>query len=106
MQRFTGPLAIGATAVVGFLLVINSTSSAGAAPDGSKIYANNCAACHANGGNIVDPKKPVKGSKVLATKQSFKENLLKPKGSMTAFPQIANNDADLSALYEYCKSLK
>lgn len=76
------------------------------APDGSKIYAENCAACHPKGGNILDPKKAVVGSKTLSTKKVWKDYLLKPHASMPAYPQIANNDADHSALFEYCKSLK
>lgn len=81
-------------------------SSVRAAPNGSDIFKNNCAACHANGGNIVDPKKPLKGSKKLARKTAFKELLSKPVGAMPAFPKIVEDDPSLSALYEYCKSLK
>lgn len=77
-----------------------------AAPDGADIFKNNCAACHANGGNIVDPKKPLKGSKKLASKAVFKELLSKPAGAMPAFPKIVDDDPSLSALYQYCKSLK
>lgn len=88
-------------------LNLNDRTAAGAASDGGKIFSENCAGCHANGGNQLDPKKPVKGSKELATKQGFKDLLNKPKGAMmTPFPQIAKNDADLTALYNYCKSLK
>jgi mono/diheme cytochrome c family protein len=81
-------------------------SSVTAAPNGADIFKNNCAACHANGGNIVDPKKPLKGSKKLATKAVFKDLLSKSAGAMPAFPKIVEDDPSLSALYEYCKSLK
>lgn len=87
-------------------LFFNSGTVASAAPDGSKIFAENCASCHLNGGNIVDPKKPVKGSKSLASKQALKDLLLKSQGAMAPFPKIANSDPDLSALYDYCKSMK
>lgn len=80
--------------------------SVAATPNGADIFKNNCAACHANGGNIVDPKKPVKGSKKLATKAVFKDLLSKPAGAMPAFPKIVEDDPSLSALYDYCKSLK
>lgn len=99
-------LAALAALTASFALLFNAATVANAGPEGSKIFAENCASCHANGGNIVDPKKPVKGSKILASKQTLKDLLLKPKGAMTPFPKIANSDADLSALYDYCKSLK
>jgi cytochrome c6 len=83
-----------------------STHKALAASSGEKLFTANCAACHANGGNIVDPKKPLKGSQKLASKEVFKDLLKKPVGAMPAFANIADSDADLTALYNYCKSLK
>jgi mono/diheme cytochrome c family protein len=80
--------------------------SVSATPSGGDIFKNNCAACHASGGNIVDPKKPLKGSKKLANKEMFKDLLSKPAGAMPAFPKIVEDDPSLSALYDYCKSLK
>lgn len=80
--------------------------AAGPAPNGEKIFTANCASCHAGGGNIVDPTKHLKGSAKLASKDTLKALLLKPVGAMPAFPQIAQNDADLTALLTYCKSLK
>ena len=77
-----------------------------AATTGDKLYTANCAACHQDGQNLMNPKKPVIGSTKLENKQSFKSFLLKPTGAMTPYPAIANNDADVTALYNYCKSLK
>jgi hypothetical protein len=54
----------------------------------------------------MNPKKPVIGSAKLASKQIFKGYLLKPSGAMQPAPAIAGNDTDLTALYDYCKSLK
>ena len=92
------------TAVAGLTLLFSTAVSG--SPDGSKIYADSCNSCHPKGGNILVPKKPVTGSKVLASKKALSDFLLKQNGSMPPYPQIANNDADLTALYEYCKSLK
>jgi len=77
-----------------------------AAPNGEQIFKGNCASCHAGGGNIVDPKKPVKGSAKLASVDKFKEYLLKPSGAMQPAPKIANDAQTLDALYKYCKTLK
>jgi len=54
----------------------------------------------------MNAKKPVIGSAKLANKQIFKAYLLKPTAPMQPAPTIANNDADLTALLDYCKSLK
>jgi hypothetical protein len=54
----------------------------------------------------MNAKKPVIGSARLASKPAFKGYLLKPTAPMQPAPAIANNDADLTALYNYCKSLK
>src|SRR5579884_187050 len=109
-SSFSSTLQIAASIVCilnAALLAANVTSgSAFGAANGEQIFKENCAACHANGGNIVDPKKPLKGSAKLASKDSFKAYLLKPSGAMQPFPKIANNAGDLEALYTYCKSLK
>lgn len=73
---------------------------------GEKLFSNNCAACHAGGKNIIDPKKPVIGSKKLASKASFKSFIEVPNGTMPAFKAIADKDTDLTALYNYVKGLK
>lgn len=82
------------------------TQDAIAVPSGEQTFKANCASCHSGGGNIVDPKKPVKGSAKLASEDIFKSFLLKPGGTMPASPQIANDAATLGALYNYCKTLK
>jgi mono/diheme cytochrome c family protein len=85
---------------------LSGNQMAKAASTGETLYNTNCAACHKAGGNIVNAKKPVIGSPMLAKKQTFKSYLLKPTGSMPPAPAIAGNDADLTALYDYCKTLK
>jgi len=85
---------------------LSGNQIAKAASTGETLYSTNCAACHKAGGNIINAKKPVIGSPMLAKKQTFKSYLLKPTGSMPPAPAIASNDADLTALYDYCKTLK
>lgn len=83
-----------------------SLKAGAAAPSGEQIFKENCAACHTNGGNNIEPKKPVKGSAKLVSKDKLKEFLLKPTGNMPAAPQIANDAATLDSLYKYCKTIK
>jgi mono/diheme cytochrome c family protein len=87
-------------------ILLSDKQMAKAASKGEELYGLNCAACHKGGHNIVNAKKPVIGSTTLASKQTFKGYLLKPTGTMPPYPAIANNDADLTALYNYCKSLR
>ncbi|MCC7528203.1 MAG: c-type cytochrome [Candidatus Melainabacteria bacterium] len=79
---------------------------ANAAPDGMKIFTANCAACHAGGKNIMDPKKPIIGSKSIASIESFKAFLSKQNGKMPAYPKIVANEEALKALHAYVKTLK
>lgn len=88
------------------LCAFSGTTAASGAVNGEQIFKDNCAGCHAGGGNVVDPKKPLKGSSKLGSQDSFKAYLLKPSGVMPPFPQIANDAASLEGLYKYCKSLK
>ena len=77
-----------------------------AASKGEQLFGTNCAACHKDGKNLIEQKKPVIGSAKLAKKETLKSFLLKPSGNMPPFPDVANNAADLAALYDYCKGLK
>ena len=101
-----------ASTVAGILLVagvFNVTVNAGkvkAAADGKQLFSKNCAGCHANGKNTMNPKFPIIGSKKLESKDSFKAFITKPVPPMPSFAKLAGNDEDLTALYDYCKTLK
>lgn len=92
--------------VAGFVIASGSFTSSMAAPDGKTMYKKKCAMCHKDGGNSANPKKPVKGSKFIKDKKTFKDYLSKKHGVMPAFPKIAGNDAALTALHKYVKGLK
>jgi mono/diheme cytochrome c family protein len=101
----------GTIAALLIFLLFMSTALSGnqtvrAASTGEKLFGANCAACHQGGKNIVAPNKPIIGSSKLSNKDAFKSYLLKPTGTMPPSPAIANNGADLAALYDYCKTLK
>lgn len=88
------------------LLLFAGSQSVNGAPSGEDTFKANCATCHAGGGNVVDPKKPLRGSAKLASKDAFKTYLLKAAGAMPAFPKIANDAPTMEALYNYCKTFK
>lgn len=85
---------------------LSDSQTVNAASKGETLFNANCATCHKDGGNIINPKKPLKGAAQLASQDAFKSYLQKPTGAMAAYPAIANNGADLAALYDYCKAIK
>ena len=75
--------------------------------NGEKIFNADCRVCHANGGNIIDSRFPLRGSQKLVDFKillSFIRNPTMPDGSRGAMPsfsesQISDNDAE--NLYTY-----
>jgi mono/diheme cytochrome c family protein len=75
--------------------------------NGEKIFNAYCRVCHVNGGNIINPRFPLRGSQKLAdfkTFLSFIRSPQMPDGSQGAMPsfsesQIANKEAE--NLYKY-----
>ena len=88
-----------------------SAAAAAANPAGEKIFADNCAACHANGGNVVDARFPLKNSRHLGSLAEFTAFIRSPKmpdgseGSMPPFPADEVNDRQASDLYEHIRSM-
>lgn len=73
---------------------------------GEQTYKQYCASCHAGGGNTVKSNHPVAGSKELATIAKFKSYLSAPPGHMPYYQNVVKDQATLSALFDYCKTLK
>jgi mono/diheme cytochrome c family protein len=88
-----------------------AASTAPANPAGEKIFADNCAACHANGGNVVVASLPLKSSRRLASLAEFTAFIRSPKmpdgseGSMPPFPASDLNDAQNKDLYDYIRGM-
>jgi len=102
--------------IVGWVLfgvtTISSGNTASAAPDGAKLYAHHCGACHPNGGNKINPAIPLIGSsktKSLAAFTAYNRNPLKADGSkgvMPAFPKDKISDQEMKLIYDYCLTLQ
>ena len=106
-------LHVGGAIVSGMLLCALIGGSIGARGeektarlDGATIFQGHCAECHADGGNTVKPKAPLKGSKKLAAYAVFKAYLSEPMGHMPYYPHLVHDDAALKALYNYVKKMK
>ncbi len=103
-------LVIAVSVVCGITMIFSRGVSLSAS-NGADLYATNCGGCHADGGNVINPALPVKGSakmKSLAAFAAFNRNPLKAdgtKGIMPAFPKDKISDADMKLIYEYAQTL-
>lgn len=77
------------------------SATAPAIPKGQELFANHCAGCHAGGGNIADPGKPLKGSSKLASLNDFSVFLRNPGQAMPPFAPELISDEEVAELYQY-----
>jgi uncharacterized membrane protein len=74
---------------------------------GQKIFVANCGGCHPNGGNILKPNLPLKGSQKLSKYKTFSAFIRDPrmpdgsKGAMPPFPPAKIPEKEAKALYDY-----
>jgi mono/diheme cytochrome c family protein len=74
---------------------------------GAKLFAEHCAGCHPDGGNVVDPDLPLTGSRILANFRTFQKFLRHPqmpdgsKGEMPAFSRSTVSDRQARMLYHF-----
>jgi len=71
---------------------------------GADIFNAHCRACHQNGGNIVNPAKPIKGSTKLRDYQTFLAFIRNPTSPMPPFSQGTITDKQAKELYTYITS--
>jgi cytochrome c6 len=89
-----------------FALAIASTASAvAAATSGEDLFKLHCAACHADGGNIINPKKTLKKADLEANGVKSSKDIIgkmrKPGQGMTTFDATAIPDKDAKAIADY-----
>jgi cytochrome c6 len=86
---------------VGLLIIAGLTQRAAGAVSGEQVFKEQCSACHAGGGNILNPKKPLKGSPPLKTFAAFLTQIRKPQQPMPPFPPSKISDEQAKQLYDY-----
>ena len=75
--------------------------------DGEKLYAVNCASCHPNGGNLINPSLPVITSPMLKNPDTFINFSRNPRrsdnspGSMPAISKEKLSDKEMKQIYQY-----
>ena len=103
-------MAAGGAAPAGQTAVQTSTQAAAVLP-GQRVFNDNCASCHPNGGNVIEAKLTLKGSKKLQGQDIFTAFIRAPKmpdgkeGQMPPFPADQITDAQSGDLYTYISSM-
>jgi mono/diheme cytochrome c family protein len=78
---------------------------------GEAVFLDNCASCHAGGGNVVVEGLPLKKSGKLRTREALAAFLRAPKmpdgsqGGMPPFPVDALSDAQAGDLFDYLTAM-
>jgi cytochrome c6 len=74
------------------------------AASGARIFANHCASCHPQGGNVFNPERPLAGAPQLDNFNSFQTFVRQGRGVMPAFPPSRISASQLRELYRYVVS--
>lgn len=73
--------------------------------DGKKEFEKHCAVCHPNGGNIINPQKPLSAKSLKANKVTGVENIVatmrNPGPGMTKFDEKTIPNKTAVAIAEY-----
>jgi uncharacterized membrane protein len=69
--------------------------------NGEKIFVANCNICHANGGNKISPKNPLRNSDDLQNLDAFISLIRHPERPMPAFTALRISDKEAKELYDY-----
>lgn len=80
-------------------------TAAGAGADGKKLFEKHCAACHKDGGNIMNAKKTLKKADMKANGVKGADGIVKlmrnPGPGMTKFDKKTITDAQAKAIANY-----
>jgi mono/diheme cytochrome c family protein len=75
--------------------------------NGEKIFNVSCRVCHVNGGNVINPRFPLRGSHKLSDFKTFLSFIRDPRmpdssqGSMPSFSEAQISHKDAENLYQY-----
>jgi mono/diheme cytochrome c family protein len=78
--------------------------------NGEEIFNASCRVCHVNGGNIINPRFPLRGSQKLEDFETFLSFIRNPKmpdgstGAMPSFPESSISNDETKKLFQYLVS--
>jgi len=98
-------LIASAAALIVVVFCSRTPAQAAKASPGEAAFVKNCAVCHANGGNIINPAKPI-NKKALEAKGIRKpadivRQMRSPGPGMTRFDEKTIPDEEARAIAEY-----
>jgi cytochrome c6 len=100
-----GYLVWAAVVATAWLLSAGPAGAAQKVSPGEEAFAQNCAVCHPNGDNIINPDKKLAKKSLAAngvrTAADIVNKMRKPGPGMTEFDQKAIPDATAKAIAEY-----
>lgn len=88
-----------------FGLVFAATTVHAAMPNGKALFEANCAVCHKNGGNIINPQKTLsrrdREANGVKTASDIVKKMRNPGPGMTKFDKKTISNKDAKAIAEY-----
>ncbi len=85
-----------------------ATAAHAAKPDGKALFEANCAACHKDGGNIINPQKTLsrkdRENNGVKSASDIVKKMRNPGPGMTKFDKKTLPDKDAKAIAEYIES--
>ena len=94
-------LCLMAVILVGVFTIAGMTEGTAAPASAGQLFKEQCSACHAGGGNVVNPKMPLKGGTLLKTYAAFLSQIRKPQPPMPTFSTAQISDEQAKGLYDY-----
>jgi cytochrome c6 len=86
-------------------IIFAASAAYAAKPDGKALFEKNCAVCHKNGGNIVNPKKTLskkdREANGVKSAADVVKNMRNPGPGMTMFDEKTLPEKDAKAIADY-----
>jgi cytochrome c6 len=104
MKRIAVAVAAGIIVCVGGI-VLSSGNAAGADNSGEALFKRNCAVCHVDGGNIVNPQKTLhkkdRDANNIKTASDIIKLMRNPGPGMTTFDKKTIPDKEANKIADY-----
>jgi mono/diheme cytochrome c family protein len=94
-------IALGMSTALMFIITMGFTQDTAKTKSGEEEFKANCSSCHPNGGNVIKPGNPIKGSKKITNFKKFLSWIRTPLQPMPPFAPSMISDKQAKKLYDY-----